>query len=792
MVDEEEWASQYLARQSNKTDESTPPVTAPEEEEQEEEEPDEQASEQAENWAERYAPAVKSVAPQTPAQSPQPRQEGDGAWRPWGTIPKKVTEKEDEEIKSAFKTVAQIPLSVIEAASGAVDLAKSGLMHTNALAGHVIDYWKGKPQDLTSTREAYNARLKESPAYTENQERTYKRFTEKAKEWGINLDAETDAEKDILQGAGVAIPLLASGIGLPAVVGATLAAVGIKHAARSLGAEEDTARTIGDLSTLISPAFAYKHVTETFSNTAIGLQKVANKFGLPFLRAMTLDRKPFITAAVDSSVARRARTQMNLSQNVAIEKIAAEGVNSKTLQELGLTRDTAQRAAHSAVDASAAANPTQFSNDNLINKIKRRHEELEKRGHQRTAAPNAEENILESRMHDISPTPGREPTAQELGDWARAESAGEKAAKAREAESLPGRLKAKTYAERYQAQIEVAKHKRKIEEAREALEARKTAEASRQEQAAKMSRVRGGAAKSGGISKSEATKRTAANAEIQKLQEKFDEAKSAYKTAMSPAVPHVPQPRPIAPAPTPKTSTLSQLVTDYRRFGEEVAVIQAKAKPHTPLERAKERSYGFLKQIYMSEIKRRDPKLANQLHEANELTKQAKRTQEAEKILMPFMGENEYGSKKFATMLDSKDGETLKKAIGAKAFSELKEVNKYVKKAEENMHDFVGIQAHNLTSDDQAAIRIGVDIIRGRLIQASGNIAGRLNRRMSAEFLLEPAIQKPYRRFVLDAGQKKYRRVVQDAHDLVNAVEDAFGGFTEFLESTAINEFSEE
>lgn len=228
-------------------------------------------------------------------------------------------------------------------------------------------------------------------------------------------------------------------------------------------------------------------------------------------------------------------------------------------------------------------------------------------------------------------------------------------------------------------------------------------------------------------------------------------------------------------------STIEQMVNQIKEWNKDTKNIYRKPE-FSGSEDAVRKTYAFLNDTTRNAIEAKSPELRSSMRAADQLNTQVKRLEHAENMLSKAFQNGEYSPKKLDQVLNSRQGQIVKRELGEDAIKDIRDIAKYGDAAVQATNQLAkstryagelttwgpiaGFLFAKLpkTAALAIALRPAADHIRGYLMQ-------------------NPATRTVYKDIMKNAAQGSFRNMQADFAKLEKSISDEYGSVDNFLQS---------
>jgi hypothetical protein len=235
------------------------------------------------------------------------------------------------------------------------------------------------------------------------------------------------------------------------------------------------------------------------------------------------------------------------------------------------------------------------------------------------------------------------------------------------------------------------------------------------------------------------------------------------------------------PAQSAADPTTEQLITQTRKYNENVKGVYKKPE-FTGSEEAATRAYAFLNESIRNTLEAQTTPEVVAAHRAyNELFGQNAALKKVEGLLSKASVDGNYDPKKINKLLNSSQGQMVKRELGKQGVEDLREIAQYGERAKKGTEQFAksGRGSLNLGAWGQLA-----PIILSKAPGKKAFFAVKPIRDWTQGYLLtNPATRTTYKNILKNAAQGSFKNMAADFSKLEKTIEKSFGSVEEFFKS---------
>lgn len=228
--------------------------------------------------------------------------------------------------------------------------------------------------------------------------------------------------------------------------------------------------------------------------------------------------------------------------------------------------------------------------------------------------------------------------------------------------------------------------------------------------------------------------------------------------------------------------TAEQVVKQHRNYNANVKNIYRKPE-FSGNEEEVRKAYAFLNKELLDMTHTSDPAFTNAFKAANKIFHEKSKLAQTESILGKAFDGSSYSPKKLNKILNSKQGNFLKRNLSKQAIEDIEEIAKYGKAAEERMNSFINIQNpsvyNSIASWGQLAPFI---LIPQKLIGGILSFAKPLGKHIQGQLLTRPATREIYKTSLKHAAEGSFQLLKKDFSNLDKEISKEWGTVDNFID----------
>jgi len=229
--------------------------------------------------------------------------------------------------------------------------------------------------------------------------------------------------------------------------------------------------------------------------------------------------------------------------------------------------------------------------------------------------------------------------------------------------------------------------------------------------------------------------------------------------------------------------TSEQLINQHMNYNSDVKAIYAKPEFSGKEEQVR-KTYEFLKNELVDAMsKQGNADVANAFKAANKIYHEKSKLAQTESILQKAFKDG-YSPKKLERVLHSKSGNYLKRNIGKDAVSELQDIAKYGKEAEEKMSKFLDLRSNSVANEVRSWGQIApIIFLPHKLKGASAALISPFAKHVQGNLLTKDATREIYKLTLKHAAEGSFNLLKKDFVNLENEIAKEWGSVDDFMDT---------
>jgi len=230
-----------------------------------------------------------------------------------------------------------------------------------------------------------------------------------------------------------------------------------------------------------------------------------------------------------------------------------------------------------------------------------------------------------------------------------------------------------------------------------------------------------------------------------------------------------------------------QLIMQHKNYNSDVKQIYRKPEFSGKEEQVR-KTYAFLNNQLVEAIEKQGSSdVANSFKAANKIYSEKSKLYQTEAILNKAFKDG-YSPKKLDKVLNSKQGNFLRRNMSKEGIKDLEEIARYGKEAQERMAQFIDIKSQTIFNEIKAWGQIApLLLVPNKMAGGLLSIARPVAQHIQGKLLTRPATREVYKLTMKHAAEGAFNLLKKDFADLEKEISQEYGSVDEFMDAMLLD-----